>query len=251
MAAGCRPHAIQSLASAYSKMNSAGWVSRVGVAAGRRRGRAIELRRSAPTMGSAIGDAVDRSARGRRHAPRRARRAIPGYCAPWPGNMKTSGGLSLRRARSSPASARKASIACSRDGAGDGGAMPEGAPAGLKGEGDIVEGDIGTRRRVRRRARSPRREAPRRCGPTAAARGGVAPPGGRARSAGASSSTTCTLVPPTPNELTPARRGPSPADQAGAASGHRTGCRRRRCVGWAGGSWPAAGFRGAAAPARP
>ena len=54
--------------------------------------------------------------------------------------------------------------------AGDGGALPEGAPAGLKGVGDIGQGDIRDARRDRRRARSPRREAPRRCGPTAAAR---------------------------------------------------------------------------------
>ncbi len=41
---------------------------------------------------------------------------------------------------------------------------------------------------------------------------------GRARSgnAGASSSTTCALVPPMPNELTPARRGPRPAGQGRA-----------------------------------
>ena len=57
------------------------------------------------------------------------------------------------------------------------------------------------------------------------------PDGGRA---GASSSTTCALVPPRPNELTPARRGaPGSAATAAARRSRRTGCRRSRSADWA------------------
>ena len=55
--------------------------------------------------------------------------------------------------------------------------------------------------------------------------------------AGASSSTTCALVPPMPNELTPARRGPlrpRPRPQRGVHVEGRAA--RSRCAGWARGS---------------
>ncbi len=103
--------------------------------------------------------------------------------------------------------------------------------------------------RVRRRRRGPASGARSRCVARAAATAGPARVGRRAPTgraacgpgragvaaavAGASSSTTWALVPPMPNELTPARRGlPSPSHGPAWSFERRTGCRPSRCAGF-------------------
>ena len=146
---------------------------------------------------------------------------MPAYCAPWPGNRKTTGrSPRLRRGRRTarrPARERRRPASASR---GDhGAAVREPAPPDLQGVGDVGErralgvrrrcvGEVGASRAVERR----RRSSP--TAPAAASR----PRRGRRAAGGASSSTTCALVPPMPNELTPARRGaPRPAASRASA----------------------------------
>ncbi len=89
--------------------------------------------------------------------------------------------------------------------------MLEGPPPDLKGEGHVADVGAGEPREVR--GERARRGVERgRCAPRArgAARRAKA---ASAVAAGASSSTTCALVPPKPKELTPARRGAAPRGQ--------------------------------------
>ena len=88
-------------------------------------------------------------------------------------------------------------------------------------------------RRARARAARPARRAPRGCAPTASA-AAVARPGPDAAGGGASSSTTCALVPPMPNELTPARRGVPLVSHGRARRVDEERARARiRCADWA------------------
>ena len=134
-------------------------------------------------------------------------------CAPWPGNRNATRRRPLGVAAEHALRIglrQQLRCASSRSRHDQRPAVAESAAAGLQRERHVGQVD-GLRRPARcslscaRRAIEGRRGARREheqlldCAP--------APPGS---AAGASSSTTCAFVPPTPNELTPARRGVAP-----------------------------------------
>ncbi len=217
-AARCRD-VIQSCASAYSTAKSAGWATAVAVSRRAASGDSCRGRRACAGPRRAARRTAPRSGRTGGGTPCSAYRSRPmsGYCAPWPGNMKAtpaSAPRGLPRCAAGPgaASARAASAASRGD---DEGAVREGAPAELQRVGDVGERRVRVRRpgaqpgcvRAAASAVALRAESTSSC--AAAGRGRAR------RCGGASSSTTCALVPPTPNELTPARRGVARAASPG------------------------------------
>ncbi len=143
--------------------------------------------------------------------------AIPGYWLPTPGNRKTTERGPLPGRRSRPAAGRasaapprrRASPPAPRGGARRRGGPPAGCRRRRPGSGPCALAPAarrGRRHRVERggRARREQQQLP-----------GARRP--EARRGGASSSTTCALVPPMPNELTPARRGAAAARPVASA----------------------------------
>ena len=137
---------------------------------------------------------------------------MPAYCAPCPGNIKPITGAdlpaSLEGIRAEPASISAAAAVFSATSA-------QRTPNPRRPVASVCatspSGSSGCSRRcsancVRWRASAAgvRAESTSNCGPAA----------GVASRTGADSSTTCTFVPPSPNELTPARRGSPPWGQS-------------------------------------
>ncbi len=133
---------------------------------------------------------------------------MPGYCEPWPGNMKTTGDA----ATTSDLPSRSVSREDGRGPAaivaidGDGAPIAERAPPDVQRERHVGEVLLLVSAEVL--AESPRRGVERRLAlgrereeHRASGRRSVVSCGG------ASSTTACAFVPPTPNELTAARRG--------------------------------------------
>ncbi|MCY1214156.1 hypothetical protein D9M72_259620 [compost metagenome] len=207
-ACGRRPSDSSRRASAYSSVKSAGCVTAVGASAcgssANRRSR--RSKSSAPSKArTQLSNAAANTG-----SPACSARPMPGYCAPWPGNISTGcGARSAIRSltRHAVFSERKASMACAA------------SPA------TTARRKAWALRPTHRVNAASARQSPgcssrcvaSRCVATASAASERADsastwtPGCvvRACRAGASSSTTCALVPPTPNELTPARRGRS------------------------------------------
>ena len=205
---GATPQDCHSCASAYSRANNAGWVIAVcpscaGLLAPAGGGYSTS-RRSTPEDGPQnVGAAIDRLAE---HAARLVERSphadvLRALTREHEGNAdrrsrrRTSGGGAPGRATGAARSRRRAR-------AHQRAAMAEGATPDLQRVGQIGEIDGSGRpsgrqalRRGLERGGSRRRAA-------SSCRAARSP----AR-AGASSTTTCAFVPPTPNELTPARRG--------------------------------------------
>jgi hypothetical protein len=211
MAAGFIPHDSQSLAMAYSTAKSAGWVMRVcnsfllgggGFFRGRIKcGPKIQLKVCMQPVGASIQfqsenrltlvklsthlDLLRALAREHKNDRHIVAHLSPGMCAP---------GVSVSKAAMAPAVSPPQRIFDTRI-----------HVAGLQAKGNIRQIEIGAFPQVRARLSAVRASASsdlaekvsnfhRRDGPD-----GSGP--------GASSRTTCALVPPTPNELTPARRG--------------------------------------------
>ena len=190
---------------------------RLVVPAGKSSVAQVEAEVRAQELGAAVElRAEDRLAR------RRARAPCPAYCAPWPGNRNATGGRraprrrpatrrgaasAQRRARPRRASRHDHGAAVRERAGGPPGACRRRRPAAAPGARRRCAASSARRRVQRRRACAPRAtsscQRPRRRR--------------RARGAGASSSTTCALVPPMPNELTPARRGVAVRRPVGAA----------------------------------
>ena len=211
---------------------------------GRARSRRSRPRSRPQDLGAAVDLRRERPARARRaRGPcRRAARPGPGTGTPPAGRCRPRAARGTRPG-SSPAQPR--------------GRPPRGRAhtttrrwrkarrPDLQREGHVGEGVPGVRARCaarpRRWPRSSAASASARRG-RGAAHGPRRPP--TAPAGGASSSTTCALVPPMPNELTPARRGPPFAGPVGAAGrSRRTGCPRSRSPGSASRSAGSAGSR--------
>ena len=158
---------------------------------------------------------------------------MPAYCAPPPGNMKTtSGSLADRRVgEDAPRLARleqRRRLRAARGRRARGAARSARRPA-CSVKATSASGCSGCARRCAAEAlavasssaaRDARRERPGAGRPVATAAG--------RRAAGASSRTTCALVPPTPSELTPARRGAAARGPVGAGCALTTERARRR-----------------------
>ena len=202
-------------ARAYSTAKSAGWASQVSLQPPLRRllaaaGRVEHLAQVEPELGAQQLAAAVELARGRPARRDRARRPCRRAARPGPGTGRPPGGRPRRpRSRSgcasgsAPASVRRPRP-CRRQTTAR--RCAERAPADLQGVGDVGQVAPGLRPQVRRAGPPPPLErrlasAPR--APGAATR----PRRPAGRRGGASSSTTWALVPPMPNELTPARRG--------------------------------------------
>ena len=236
------PRRIQSRASAYSTTNSAGWVSRVSV---RRRGRASSAASAdrAPRAGrsprcraqdlAAVVDVGAEDGLGLVEAAAHVRRT-----AALAGEQEGDGRSPVRRAARAtalgdrPRASSAAASGLSRH--TDDAAVGEGAAADLQRVGDVGEAQLGVLVQVSRPGCCAG-ALERRVGVFAESTqelAGVGVDGRRAPRGGASSSTTCALVPPMPNELTPARRGRrSRRPLARARRSRRTGCRRNRSAG--------------------
>ena len=205
-----RPRRRHSRASAYSTAKSAGCANRSAMTA--RSAPAIAPRTRSTRSSRRASTAASRSDRSRRETRGSAAyrpRAMPAYCAPWPGNMNAdlardrlgAGPSCAAGWRSEPAQLRAPSSARRRR--GDAGTRA-GRPAGSTRRRRIATP------RARRDARpAARARASSAVGVRAESTGDLrrVAVGSGAAAAGASSSTTCALVPPMPNELTPARRG--------------------------------------------
>ena len=237
IAAGSTPQCRHSAASAYSTTNSAGCVSRVSVECGAVvAGRAEQLAQVDAELRLQQLARSGRPPRGRRARAAYSPRAHAGVLAPCPGNRNATGRAppSCRPATPAAAAAARSAAMRVRHVAHDHGApVGEGLraraaacrrrrPATCSGCACEVLGQpLGGARRARLRLRADSTSS---CG-AADAR--------RRRARGASSSTTCALVPPMPNELTPARRGASPSASHGApaALADERAARRARAAG--------------------
>ncbi len=143
---------------------------------------------------------------------------MPTCCAPPPANMKVTDGAP--RSVTAPATrgdapAPKTATASAAIGAHERAPMRESLPPDPQGMRDVAQRQVGVG--SQERGEVPRGRVEGGLG-LADHTSSVLASCGRARvgAAGASSSTTCALVPPMPNELTPARRGPGMAGQGRA-----------------------------------
>ena len=210
-ASGVTPNAIHWRARATDVTNTAG-----SDAVGRRKLGAIaagrqQRRQVGPAALADEVDALGAAWRGRRAKRSSSPAPMPTYCEPPPGNMKPrragrrpppDGACGGGRGRAARATASATSVAtttrrCSHR-----------PPTGEQRVRDVGEVDVGCRLevvgeavgRVGRRLRRARRQHEDLLGGR---------PGSELAARGASSTITWALVPPTPSELTPARRGPS------------------------------------------
>ena len=182
---------------------------------------------------------------------------MPGYCAPCPVNRnaiarRVGPGQHVPRltpGRAPHRAARRRQRAARLVGrAGD--ARPA-RYGGLRAAGVGGEGDVG-QRQASARPPGERAAAPGQLGERRLARGrqrgtsaAALDRGGPARRGGASSRTTCALVPLKPNELTPAHAARRPPRGHGVAlrSAPRRAARPTRCAGWASAKCRCGGMR--------
>ena len=220
------PQLISSWARAYSTMKIAGQLVPIGSQLGCGRLDARRARRAAAGAGRCRARLEQPRGRRRRAWRRPARwrsrsAAMPGYCAPPPGNMKAmrplGGGCRVGEHPAGVAALEQ------RDGLvavahREHPALGEVAAPDLERPRDVGEVEVGVRRGGGRRGgrRWPSR-ASRLRAESASRRQRVGARSTAARS-GASSSTAKALVPPTPSELTPARRGRRPSRRQSASS---------------------------------
>ena len=231
-APGRTPQLHQSCASAYSTVNSAACANDVWRSASAASGDSGSFgkstsRRSRPSSGlstSAHASTVARKAGAWRYSPC----AMSGCCEPWPGKRNATGGVdsSAEASGSAAVSARTASSWVPATTARrKGNAL---RPVASVWATSASESSGCAWRCAASRSAACARAAGVFADSVRSWRGFDGPEAGRA---GASSSTTCALVPPTPNELTPARRGPVPSGHAERFAWTKKGLRGKSILG--------------------
>ena len=229
---GRTPHARHSASSAYSTVKSAGCVYAVWSSS-----VAASLSGAAHTTSrSGRSSSASNSAAHRSHAARNAGHAsysprpIPSRCAPWPANRNATFPRALRTCpRATPAgvSPRAAAASARRTSSRDVAATASRCSIALR----VVAALNATSPTLSSACASMCAASRPACALSAASvfpdsttssagRAGVSAP---CATIGASSNTTCALVPLNPNELTPATRGRAPRGHATASAATRTG----------------------------